>query len=580
MGAPRLLCAAAALAAVLAALPAPAPVAPPLPARGSAGACPPGGDAPGCGGGSLYWELAAAAVAVLVLYVRDLAGPAPPDARLLPAAPEPAVAPDPASSGFLARAVSLLQPRRGGRPRGGGAAGRSRAVAQGALVAAWLAAAVCDAALVHPAAHGREQRRDAANRAVLARRSTQLLRERLEIEVPALGPGGAHQALVAAEEYVAQRRWSEAVVLYFTARHRHGNSGKEPALLFLTALALVHAQRLKAAQDVLILAVKGLETRRTQNPQWVNKKEGAALARLTCAVLLLFANVNAQLPNTGSMAQQKLLTRTAKASSSDVLNPVERSFIFASLAALQAHRPNSEQKAEDSAKEALALDPTNTFAMHVLGLVHMRRRNYARAQDVLKEAVRQDNDTAHQRLLVQCIWAQYEGHDNHEAPIQAYAVLQRGFPESATFSAAKVIADANAKKYPQAVKESNRTLQLLGPTPTGEDAELRAEVMAVRYASLFAQSHYIQAMREMLHGSDSVRAISCACFLVTLVCGAVLTVLTFLFGLEGCVIGLFGFVLLVLRGVFSMLLLSAIGSVYHIIEGEPFPVPNALMLIF
>ena len=205
----------------------------------------------------------------------------------------------------------------------------------------------------------------------------------------------------------------------------------------------------------------------------------------------------------------------------------------------------------------------------------------------LKRAAALDDHPMNHKLLVRCVWVQFEGYEgvrDKDKSVQAHLELASAYKESPIVSMALVMAYANSKKYSSALKESNRSLELFLNSNNehlvwDQREPLVVELLSVRLVCLLLHSSYTQAVREMLMYTDMNHPVTAATASVLGVCVSIVLGLTIVFGWEGCIISSFGLVLLILRGVLTMLLLSAISSTYQSLQHEPFPIPNALSFV-
>ena len=198
-----------------------------------------------------------------------------------------------------------------------------------------------------------------------------------------------------------------------------------------------------------------------------------------------------------------------------------------------------------------------------------------------------DDHPMHHKLLVRCTWTQFdvrggiEGITDKERRVQAHVDLANTYKDSPVASMALVMAYANGKKYTSALKESNRTLELFLASKNEHllwnmNDPLVVELLSIRLVCLLLHSSYTTAVRDMVQYTDLHHPVTFATCSVLGIGLAIVTAVSVLFGWEGCIIGTFGLILLILRGVLTMLLLSAISSTYQATQKEPFPLPNAL----
>eukprot|EP01064_Diplonema_japonicum_P001609 TRINITY_DN11068_c0_g1_i2.p1 TRINITY_DN11068_c0_g1~~TRINITY_DN11068_c0_g1_i2.p1 ORF type:complete len:342 (+),score=64.48 TRINITY_DN11068_c0_g1_i2:495-1520(+) len=306
--------------------------------------------------------------------------------------------------------------------------------------------------------------------------------------------------------------------------------------------------------------------------------------RLHASASLVLCNLNFQSSN---KSDKGLVSSLQKASRNDNLKTHQKSFVLSALAALLSADSSKPKLAEEPALEAHRLDETNAIALHVLGLVNMKRFIYTKAREWLRKAILIDEHPMHYKLLVRCVWAQYEGFEgirDKDKSTQAYLELSSAYKDSPVVSMALVMSYANSKKYFSALKESNRTLDLF-LSSTNEylkwdpNSELVVELLSVRIVCLLIHGSYVQVSREMLDYTDMSHPVTAATATILGVCIMIIFILSIIFGWEGLIIGTFGLVLLILRGVLTMLLLSAISSSYQSMLHEPFPVPSALSVM-
>ena len=161
--------------------------------------------------------------------------------------------------------------------------------------------------------------------------------------------------------------------------------------------------------------------------------------------------------------------------------------------------------------------------------------------------------------------------------------MSKQYENSSIASMSLVLSYANGKKCFSALKESHRTLELMlsekGGVAYDPKDTLFVELLSVRFVCLILHGGYVNAIREMIQYTDMRHPVTAATATVLSVCFIIILVLSIVFGWEGSIIGTFGLVLLVLRGVLTMLLLSAISSTYQLMIDEPFPVPGALTVL-
>eukprot|EP00755_Sulcionema_specki_P019840 Sspe_Gene.12233::Locus_4160_Transcript_2_2_Confidence_0.429_Length_1619::g.12233::m.12233 len=444
------------------------------------------------------------------------------------------------------------------------------------------------------------------DRGMLSLYTLHLLRQKMDIQTPQLLSTEGQQSLQLAEDFSAQGRHSEALALYLQAA-RNADAAHRGTVGLLTGLARLHNGQLKEGHSTLQASL-GFE-----------RENGTGRKHIHAALLIALCGLQT-LPAWHRLPSSDMLNNLLRLASSPQLTAQQSSFVLSSYAAFLCGDPKS--KAEEAALEALDLDPENSIALHVVGLIYMRKKNYSRSQEKLREAVAIDSSMVHQLALVRCVWAQFETTESKEispSVMQTFGHLALQHPTSVIFSSALALSHATSKKYPLVVKESNQTLVLLQNQGHLEQAKSMAvltalttflrsaisgkavkrpvwpsyesamqqesdsivqEILAIRFVCMIAQSQYVAASKEIVRYTTAHHPVTASCLVVLAMCLALLTILTIAFGWEGCVIGLFGLILLVLRGVFSMLLLSTIGTIYPIVTDRPFPVYNALMHLF
>eukprot|EP01063_Lacrimia_lanifica_P007645 TRINITY_DN14914_c0_g1_i1.p1 TRINITY_DN14914_c0_g1~~TRINITY_DN14914_c0_g1_i1.p1 ORF type:complete len:594 (+),score=185.82 TRINITY_DN14914_c0_g1_i1:71-1852(+) len=407
-----------------------------------------------------------------------------------------------------------------------------------------------------------------ADREVFVLRCTDLVRYHMDFEVPTLRGVNEQRALTSAEEFAAQRRYKEALVHYLHAR----SLAPVPQLHFLVGLTCMQLKMYQHAEVALRKALTALEPSEAHTP-----------TILYATTMLMLGHLDYQRPHPGDGT----LIAGLKQVATYPLKPHQKSFLLSGLAALIAADPSRAKLAEEPAQEAHRLDESNTIALHVLGLTYMKRYIYSRAREWLRKAAMQDDHPMHQKLLVRCVWVQYDGYEgmrDKDKSIQAHLELANTYKYSPVASMGLVMAYANSKKYYSALKESNRTLELFLTSTNHHllwdpSEPLVVELLSLRLVCLMLHSHYATAFREMLAHTDMSHPVTAASVAVLVVCSVIILVLAVIFGWEGCIIGAFGLVLLVLRGVLTMILLSAVNSTYQSMMNEPFPIASVLSVV-
>ncbi|KAJ9445488.1 hypothetical protein DIPPA_06009 [Diplonema papillatum] len=407
---------------------------------------------------------------------------------------------------------------------------------------------------------------------MLAEQMILAIRQRMDIDLPNFVGQEERRALAAAEEFDAMGKLKEALAKYLHAR----SVVAHPCMHFLVGVTCARLGLHQHAEVALRKALGILDL--------VGITEDTSRQRLHAATLIALSALAFQSPVRSFPELVAALQRTSK---NPLFKAHQKSFVLSSLAALLSVDASKPKLAEEPALEAHKLDESNTIALHILGLVHMKRFIYARAREWLRKAVNHDPHPMHHKLLVKCIWLQFEGLEgarDKEKSTQAYLELTNLYPDSPVVSMALVMSYANSKKYYSALKESNKTLVLfLNPKPDGFRFELTdplvVELLSVRLVCLLLHGSYATAFREMSLYTEIDHPVTAATVAVLAVCAVIIVVLSLFFGWEGSIIGTFGLVLLVLRGVLTMLLLSAVSSMYQSLIEEPFPVPDALSVI-